>query len=98
MNRDGGVVTVATASGYKPRRMGCPAHGGRVPNSRKYWGAAYGFDRRCWGVTVSFMHHERAIIAKHGFPSGLSLSDCGRMDGGLALHSHARRSRFAGRE
>jgi hypothetical protein len=105
-----GPITVAThlagrfqaliadfvAAGYKPRHIGCLAHGGHVPNSRHYAGAACDFDQRGWGLTTSFMYHARAIIAKHGFRDGCSFSDCGHVDDGLPLHHAHRRSRDGG--
>jgi hypothetical protein len=97
-----GPITVAThlaerframiadfvAAGYKPRRVGCHAHGGHVPNSRHYHGAACDFDQTGWGRTTNFMYHARAIIKKHGFRDGCSFNDCGHVDDGLPTRSH----------
>jgi hypothetical protein len=88
------LIADFVAAGYKPRRIGCLAHGGHVPNSRHYAGAACDFDQRGWGLTTSFMYRARAIIAKHGFRDGCSFNDCGHVDDGLPVH-HARHSRYA---
>jgi hypothetical protein len=88
------LIADFVAAGYKPRRIGCLAHGGHVPNSRHYSGAACDFDQRGWGLTTSFMYRARAIIAKHGFRDGCSFNDCGHVDDGLPVH-HARHSRYA---
>lgn len=88
------LIADFVAAGYKPRRIGCLAHGGHVPNSRHYAGAACDFDQRGWGLTTSFMYRARAIIAKHGFRDGCSFNDCGHVDDGLPLR-HAHRSRHA---
>ncbi len=93
-NRFQALIADFTAAGYKPRRIGCLAHGGHVPNSRHYAGAACDFDQRGWGLTTSFMYRARAIIAKHGFRDGCSFNDCGHVDDGLPVR-HARRSRHA---
>ena len=86
------LIADFVAAGYKPRRVGCFAHGGHVPNSRHYAGAACDFDQRGWGLTTSFMYHARAIIAKHGFRDGCSFNDCGHVDDGQPLRTrHARR-------
>jgi hypothetical protein len=87
------LIADFAAAGYKPRRIGCLAHGGHVPNSRHYAGAACDFDQRGWGLTASFMYRARAIIAKHGFRDGCSFSDCGHVDDGLPVRHARRRSR-----
>jgi len=84
------LIADFVAAGYKPRRIGCLAHGGHVPNSRHYAGAACDFDQRGWGLTVPFMYRAHAIIARHGFRDGCSFNDCGHVDDGLAVH-HAQR-------
>jgi hypothetical protein len=73
--------------GYKPRRIGCLAHGGHVPNSRHYHGAACDFDQTGWGRTTNFMYHAHDIIKKHGFRDGCSFGDCGHVDDGQPTHS-----------
>ena len=90
------LIADFVAAGYKPRAIGCLAHGGHVPNSRHYAGAACDFDQRGWGLTTSFMYHKaHAIIVKHGFRDGCSFADCGHVDDGLPTHSHrASRSWF----
>ena len=93
-NRFQALIADFVAAGYKPRRIGCLAHGGHVPNSRHYAGAACDFDQRGWGLTTSFMYRARAIIAKHGFRDGCSFNDCGHVDDGLSVR-HAHRSRHA---
>lgn len=86
------LIADFVAAGYKPKNIGCLAHGGHVPNSRHYAGAACDFDQRGWGLTNSFMYHKaHAIIVKHGFRDGCSFNDCGHVDDGLPLR-HARRS------
>lgn len=84
------LIADFVAHGYKPRRIGCLAHGGHVPNSRHYAGAACDFDQRGWGLTHPFMYHARAIIARHGFRDGCSFNDCGHVDDGQPLR-HAQR-------
>ena len=74
------------AHGYKPRSIGCHAHGGHVPNSRHYAGAACDFDQSGLGRTTSFMYHARAIIKKHGFRDGCAFGDCGHVDDGKTVH------------
>ncbi len=84
-------------AGYRPRRIGCFARGGHVPNSRHHVGAACDFDQRGWGKTVGFMYRAHAIIARHGFRDGCSFGDCGHVDDGVSRY--ARRSswnRFGG--
>lgn len=86
------LIADFVAHGYKPRRIGCLAHGGHVPNSRHYAGAACDFDQRGWGLTSNFMYHAHALIAKHGFRDGCSFNDCGHVDDGKPLHyAHGRR-------
>jgi hypothetical protein len=86
------LIADFVAAGYKPRAVGCLAHGGHVPNSRHYAGAACDFDQRGWGLTHPFMYHKaHAIIVKHGFRDGCSFSDCGHVDDGLNVR-HAHRS------
>ncbi len=85
------LIADFAAAGYKPKRIGCFARGGHVPNSRHYAGAACDFDQRGWGLTAPFMYHARAIIARHGFRDGCSFNDCGHVDDGLPVR-HARRS------
>ena len=85
------LIADFVAHGYKPRHVGCLAHGGHVPNSRHYAGAACDFDQRGWGLTHSFMYRAHALIAKHGFRDGCSFNDCGHVDDGLPLHRHAQR-------
>ena len=75
------------AHGYKPRHVGCAAHGGHVANSRHYHGAACDFDQGGWGKTTNFMYHAHAIIVKHGFRDGCSFGDCGHVDNGQSTHS-----------
>ncbi len=87
------LIADFVANGYKPRRVGCLAHGGHVPNSRHYAGAACDFDQRGWGLTVPFMYHARAIIARHGFRDGCTFNDCGHVDDGQSLHHAQRRWR-----
>jgi hypothetical protein len=87
------LIADFVAHGYKPRHIGCLAHGGHVPNSRHYAGAACDFDQRGWGLTHPFMYHARAIIARHGFRDGCSFNDCGHVDDGLALRHAQRRGR-----
>lgn len=77
------LIADFVAHGYKPRHIGCYAHGGHVPNSRHYAGAACDFDQRGWGLTHPFMYRARAIIARHGFRDGCSFNDCGHVDDGL---------------
>ncbi len=85
------LIADFVAAGYKPRNIGCLAHGGHVPNSRHYAGAACDFDQRGWGLTTSFMYHKaHAIIVKHGFRDGCSFSDCGHVDDGLPTHRASR--------
>ena len=84
------LIADFVAAGYKPRHIGCLAHGGHVPNSRHYSGAACDFDQTGWGETTRFMYHAREIIKKHGFRDGCSFNDCGHVDDGLPLH-YARR-------
>ncbi len=86
------LIADFVAAGYKPRHIGCLAHGGHVPNSRHYAGAACDFDQRGWGDTVKFMYHATAIIKKHGFRDGCSFNDCGHVDDGLPLR-HTQRWR-----
>ena len=81
------LIADFVAAGYKPRSIGCAAHGGHVPNSRHYHGAACDFDQRGWGKTTNFMYHAHAIIAKHGFRDGCSFGDCGHVDDGQSTHS-----------
>ena len=76
------LISDFVAAGYKPRSIGCAAHGGHVANSRHYQGAACDFDQRGWGKTTGFMHQAHAIIAKHGFRDGCSFGDCGHVDDG----------------
>jgi hypothetical protein len=90
------LIADFVAHGYKPRHIGCLAHGGHVPHSRHYAGAACDFDQRGWGLTVPFMYHARAIIARHGFRDGCSFNDCGHVDDGLSVR-HAQR-RWHGNE
>jgi hypothetical protein len=85
------LIADFVAAGYKPRRIGCLAHGGHVPHSRHYAGAACDFDQRGWGQTVPFMYHAHAIIAKHGFRDGCSFNDCGHVDDGKSVHYASRR-------
>jgi hypothetical protein len=82
------MIADFVAAGYKPRHVGCFAHGGHVPNSRHYAGAACDFDQRGWGQTVPFMYRAHAIIKKHGFRDGCSFNDCGHVDDGLPMHTH----------
>jgi hypothetical protein len=89
------LIADFVAAGYKPRHIGCFAHGGHVPNSRHYEGAACDFDQRGWGLTNSFMYRARAIIAKHGFRDGCSFNDCGHVDDGMPVR-HARRRQWNG--
>ncbi len=85
------LISDFVAAGYKPRSIGCAAHGGHVPNSRHYQGAACDFDQRGWGKTTGFMYQAHAIIAKHGFRDGCSFGDCGHVDDGQSGHSgHSR--------
>jgi hypothetical protein len=84
------LIADFVAAGYKPRHIGCYAHGGHVENSRHYSGAACDFDQRGWGLTASFMYRARAIIARHGFRDGCSFNDCGHVDDGQPVR-HARR-------
>ncbi len=86
------LIADFVAAGYKPHSIGCAAHGGHVPNSRHYQGAACDFDQRGWGKTTGFMHQAHAIIARHGFRDGCSFGDCGHVDDGQSGHSgHSRR-------
>ncbi|MFT4080698.1 hypothetical protein [Rhodomicrobium lacus] len=85
------LIADFVAHGYKPRSVHCHAHGGHVPNSRHYSGAACDFDQRGWGLTTSFMYQARAIIAKHGFRDGCSFNDCGHVDDGGAVRYAARK-------
>ncbi len=86
------LIADFVANGYKPRHIGCAAHGGHVANSRHYHGAACDFDQGGWGKTTNFMYHAHAIIAKHGFRDGCSFGDCGHVDDGQSTHSsHSRR-------
>jgi hypothetical protein len=84
------LIADFVAHGYKPRHIGCLAHGGHVPHSRHYAGAACDFDQRGWGLTHPFMYHARAIIARHGLRDGCSFNDCGHVDDGLSVR-HAQR-------
>ncbi len=86
------LIADFVANGYKPRRIGCFAHGGHVANSRHYHGAACDFDQSGWGRTVRFMYHAHDIIRKHGFRDGCSFGDCGHVDDGQATHGHFARS------
>jgi hypothetical protein len=81
-----GMISEFVAHGYKPRRVGCYATGGHVPNSRHYHGAACDFDQSGWGRTVNFMYHAGAIIRKYGFRDGCSFNDCGHVDDGKPVH------------
>ena len=81
------LIADFVASGYRPRAIGCAAHGGHVGNSRHYHGAACDFDQRGWGKTASFMYHAHEIIARHGFRDGCSFNDCGHVDDGQSTHS-----------
>jgi hypothetical protein len=81
------LIADFVAHGYKPRRVGCLAHGGHVPNSRHYHGAACDFDQSGWGRTTNFMYHAGPLIKKHGFRDGCSFKDCGHVDDGLPTHS-----------
>ncbi len=45
------LIADFVANGYRPKHIGCLAHGGHVPNSRHYAGAACDFDQR--GLTQS---------------------------------------------
>ena len=87
------LIADFVAAGYKPRHIGCLAHGGHVPHSRHYAGAACDFDQRGWGLTAPFMYHARAIIARHGFRDGCSFNDCGHVDDGQTTRHAQRRSR-----
>jgi hypothetical protein len=90
------LIADFAAHGYKPKRIGCFAHGGHVPNSRHYAGAACDFDQRGWGKTAAFMYHAHAIIAKHGFRDGCSFNDCGHVDDGKSVrYSHRGRGRHS---
>lgn len=89
------LIADFVAAGYRPRRIGCFARGGHVPNSRHYAGAACDFDQRGWGLTVPFMYRAHAIILRHGFRDGCSFNDCGHVDDGLAGRQ-VRRARRAG--
>ena len=53
------LIADFVAHGYKPRRIGCLAHGGHVPNSRHYAGAACDFDQRGSGINLQ-LHVSRA--------------------------------------
>jgi hypothetical protein len=86
------LIADFVANGYRPKHIGCLAHGGHVPNSRHYAGAACDFDQRGWGKTVGFMYHAHAIIARHGLHDGCSFGDCGHVDDGAHMH-YARRWR-----
>jgi hypothetical protein len=86
------LIADFVAHGYKPRSIGCLAHGGHVPHSRHYAGAACDFDQRGWGKTVAFMYSAHAIIARHGLRDGCSFGDCGHVDDGGPVH-YARRWR-----
>jgi hypothetical protein len=90
------LIADFVAAGYKPRRVGCLAHGGHVPNSRHYHGAACDFDQSGWGRTTNFMYHARAIIKKHGFRDGCSFNDCGHVDDGLPTRRHYARQPWDG--
>jgi hypothetical protein len=81
------LIADFVAAGYVPRRMGCLAFSGHVPNSRHYAGAACDFDQYGWGLTVPFMYTQQAdeIIRAHGFRNGCSFNDCGHIDDGLPL-------------
>jgi hypothetical protein len=81
------LIADFVSHGYKPRRVGCLAHGGHVPNSRHYHGAACDFDQGGWGRTTNFMYHAHALIKKHGFRDGCSFGDCGHVDDGKPTHS-----------
>ncbi len=81
------LIADFVAAGYKPRSIGCAAHGGHVANSRHYHGAACDFDQRGWGKTTNFMYNARAIIARHGFRDGCSFNDCGHVDDGQSTHA-----------
>ena len=89
------LIADFVAAGYRPRRIGCLAHGGHVAHSRHYAGAACDFDQRGWGLTASFMYHAHALIAKHGFRDGCSFNDCGHVDDGLVVR-YARRGATRG--
>jgi hypothetical protein len=82
------LIADFVAHGYKPRHVGCLAHGGHVPNSRHYHGAACDFDQTGWGRTTNFMYHAHALIKKHGFRDGCSFNDCGHVDDGLPTGRH----------
>ena len=89
------LIADFVAAGYKPKSIGCLAHGGHVPNSRHYAGAACDFDQRGWGLTAPFMYRARAIIAKHGFRDGCTFNDCGHVDDGLPIRHARRRSWYS---
>lgn len=80
------LIADFVAHGYKPRHIGCLAHGGHVPNSRHYAGAACDFDQTGWGETTRFMYHAHEIIRKHGLRDGCDFNDCGHVDDGKSLH------------
>lgn len=90
------LIADFAAHGYRPRRVGCYATGGHVPNSWHYSGAACDFDQRGWGLTVPFMYRAGEIIRAHGFRDGCSFADCGHVDDGLpgrGSHSARRAAR-----
>ena len=86
------LIADFVAAGYRPRHIGCFAHGGHVRNSRHYAGAACDFDQRGWGKTVPFMYTARAhaIIVAHGLRDGRQFRDQGHVDDGGVRY--ARRS------
>jgi hypothetical protein len=93
------LVEDFVAAGYRPRRIGCFAHGGHVRNSRHYAGAACDFDQRGWGKTVAFLCTARAhqIIVAHGFRDGREFGDQGHVDdGGVRYARRSSGSRYGG--
>jgi hypothetical protein len=93
------LVADFVAAGYRPRHIGCHAHGGHVRNSRHYAGAACDFDQRGWGKTVAFMYSSRAhaIIVAHGFRDGRDFRDQGHVDdGGIRYARRSYGSRYGG--
>jgi len=83
------LIADFVAHGYTPRRIGCYASYGHVPNSRHYAGAACDFDGSLSRSPFMRSYIAAKIIQKHHFRNGCSfvapfygIRDCGHVDDG----------------
>lgn len=80
------LIADMVAHGYKPRSIGCYAHGHK-PGSNHAIGAACDFDQSRWGKTAAFMYRAGAMIRSHGLFDGGSFTDWGHVEAMRGLHN-----------